>query len=155
MNVALRRQAEAERMIPDAPVQASRSIIIGTSADAVWRLLTDVADWPRWYGYLKNAQLAGAFASGTALTYGDIFKHRLRIANVKQGELAMLYGTMAGYTGITRWDVKTVAGGGTKVIFTESSSGPLIKLLYGNASLGKHLERWLIALKVEAEKPSR
>ncbi len=152
MNLNLKKWAEAERMIPSAPVEASRSIVISALPDVVWRLLTDVADWSRWYGYLKNAGLDGPFVAGTGLTYGGLFKHRLRVAKVRPGLLAMLYGTMAGYTGITRWDVKSVEGAKTKVTFSESSDGPLIGLLYGSVSLGKHLERWLSALKIEAER---
>ncbi len=142
-------------MIPEAPVAASRSITISVSGDVVWRLLTDVSRWPQWYSYLKNARLDGPFARGTALTYGGLFKHRLQLAKVEPGKLAMLYGTMAGYTGITRWDVKGVAKAKTEVTFTESADGPLIGLLYGNASLGNHLEQWLIALKTEAERMAR
>lgn len=154
-DVELRSWAEAGQMIPDAPVKTSRSITIGASVDVVWRLLTGVADWPRWYDYLKNARLGGSFAAGTALTYGGLIKHRLRVAKVKPRQLAMLYGTMAGYTGITRWDVKSIAGATTEVTFTESSDGPLIALLYGNDKLGKHLEDWLAALKMEAERTTR
>ncbi len=57
MNADLKSWAEAERMIPEAPVAASRSIAIGVASDVVWRLLTDVSRWPQWYGYLKNARL--------------------------------------------------------------------------------------------------
>ncbi|GBR01689.1 SRPBCC family protein [Acetobacter oeni] len=155
MMTELRRRAEAKQMIPNAAVEASRSIIIGVSVDVVWRLLTDVSKWPRWYGYLKGARLDGKFASGTALTYGGFFKHRLRIAIIEPGKLVMLYGTMAGYTGITRWDIRNLAKGKTEVTFNESSDGPLIGFLYGNASLGRHLEWWLLAVKVEAERLAR
>ena len=152
MRADLRRWAEAERMIPNAPVQAARSVAVRASPDVVWRLLTDVPGWSRWHRPLTNARLDGPFVAGTALTYGGLFKHRLRVATVRPGRLAMLYGTLAGYTGITRWDVEDVAGAGTAVTFGESSDGPLIGLLYGDAGLGRHLERWLAALKTEAER---
>ena len=152
VNVELKSWAEAERMIPDAPVETSRSITIGASVDTVWHLLTGVADWPRWHGYLRNARLDGTFAAGTALTYGGLFKHRLRVAKVKPRQFAMLYGTLAGYTGITRWDVKSIASAPTEGTFSESSDGPLIAFLYGSDRLGKHLENWLTALKMEAER---
>ena len=154
MRADLRRWAEAELMIPDAPVQASRSVAVHASPDVVWRLLTEVSDWPRWHGHLKNARLDGDFVAGTALTYGGPFPHRLRVATVRPGRLAMLYGTLARYTGITRWDVAGVADAETMVTFSESSDGPLIALLYGEASLGRHLDRWLAALKTEAERPA-
>ncbi len=64
----------------------------------------------------------------------------------------MLYGTMAGYKGITRWDVKQVNGTRTEVSFTESSAGFMIGTLYSNRKLGEHLQNWLNALKAEAER---
>ena len=138
-------------MIPNAPVAATRSTMIDAPVDTVWRLLTGVSEWPRWYGYLKNARLDGLFAAGSALTYGGLIKHRLIIAKVESCRLAIIYGTMAGYTGITRWDVQGVADRRTRVTFEESSAGPLISFLYGSRSLGRHLEQWLAALQTEAE----
>ena len=65
----------------------------------------------------------------------------------------MLYGTMAGYKGITRWDIKPANGTQqTEVCFTESSAGFMIGTLYGNQKLGEHLQHWLNALKAEAER---
>lgn len=148
----LRKWAVAEQMIPNAPVNAACSTMINASSDTVWHLLTSVTNWPQWYGYLKNAQLDGLFSVETRLTYGGLIKHRLRIARVTPGAMVMLYGTMAGYSGITRWDVKTMAEERTKVTFTESSNGPLIALLYGSGRLEKHLKLWLAALKAEAER---
>ena len=148
----LARLAAAERMIPDAPVQAVRSVQIAAPLHKVWSILIEVPDWERWYPYLEQATLEGPFAAETKLTYGRLIKHKLRIARVIDGVLVMLYGTMAGYKAITRWDVKAMTEGQTEVSFKESSSGFLIGTLYSDDKLGDHLQRWLDALKAEAER---
>ena len=66
----------------------------------------------------------------------------------------MLCGTMAGYKGITRWDISEADNGKTRVAFGECSSGFLIGKLYSNEKLGSHLQGWLDALKDEAERSS-
>lgn len=148
----LARFAADEQMIPKAPVQAARSVQIAAPLGKVWSILTEVPDWERWHPYLKDARLKGPFSAETQLTYGGFIKHKLCIAKVVPGELVMLYGTMAGYKGITRWDVKQANGTQTEVSFTESSAGFMIGTLYSNQKLGEHLQHWLNALKAEAER---
>jgi uncharacterized protein YndB with AHSA1/START domain len=80
---ALATLAETEQMIPNAPVTASRSVTINAPVDRVWRILTNVKDWPRWHPYLKNAELDGDFAAGSALRYGGPLKHHLTVAKLK------------------------------------------------------------------------
>lgn len=146
----LGRLAAAERMIPDAPVQAARTVTVHAPIATVWDVLTDVPRWEGWYPYLRGATLDGPFDAGAALTYGGLFKHHLTIAKVQLRELVMLYGTLVGYPGITKWELKATPGG-CAVTFTESSAGFLIGPLYGSARLGEHLERWLEKLKARAE----
>lgn len=140
------------KMMPDAPIIATRSTEIDAPLGNVWKILTDVSQWARWHPYLTNAVLSGPFAAGSQLTYGGFFKHCLEIAKVIDQELAMLCGTMAGYKGITRWDVSQTDSGKTRVVISECSSGFLIGTLYSNEKLGDHLQAWLDALKQEAER---
>ncbi len=144
--------AANEQMIPHAPIQAARSVEIGATVKTVWSTLTEVSAWNRWYPYLINATLEGTFSARTSLSYGGWIKHKLHIAKVIPETLVMLYGTMAGYQGITRWDLKRVSANRTEVSFTESSSGFLIGTLYSNQKLGEHLQHWLNALKTQAER---
>lgn len=148
----LARFAADEQMIPKAAVQAARSIKIIAPLGKVWSTLTEVWEWERWHPYLKDVKLECAFSGGSHLTYGGFIKHKLRIAKVIPGKLVILYGSMAGYKGITRWEVKQATGTETEVSFTESSSGFMIGTLYSNQKLGQHLQRWLKALKAEAER---
>lgn len=154
-DLALATWAEAEQMIPNAPVVAFKSVTINAPVDRVWRILTSVTAWPQWHSYLKNAELDGDFAAGSSLIYGGLLKHHLTIAKVKTNELVMIYGFLARYKAVTRWDVEKASSGGTNVTFTESSAGPLISVFYGSRNLGEHLERWLSALKIAAEQEIR
>jgi uncharacterized protein YndB with AHSA1/START domain len=151
----LARLASDGQMIPAAPILASRSITIDAPLDKVWHLLTTVSEWEQWYSYLKNAKLDGPFAVGTRVSYGGLFKHDLRIAKFVQQEMVMIYGKLAGFSGITRWDFRKLGENSTQVTFTESSEGPLLGLLYSNKRLETHLQNWLEALKREAERGSR
>lgn len=144
--------ASAEKMIPNAPVKAHCSVEINASVEKIWQTLTTVSRWEHWYPYLKNARLDGPFETGAGLTYGGMFKHDLHIAKIKERKLAMIYGTLMGYTAITRWDVEKLADTRAKVSFSESSDGFLIGTLYSNKSLGKHLQNWLDKLKMEGER---
>jgi len=48
----------------------SREHSIETSAapETIWKLWTDVGDWPRWNADLERAELTGPFAVGSAIT---------------------------------------------------------------------------------------
>lgn len=144
--------AAAEKMIPNAPVQARSSVEIDAPVEKVWQTLATVFGWESWYPYLKNARLDGSFQAGSKLTYGGLFKPNLRLAKVTERRLAMLYGTLMGYTAITRWEIQKLSATLSQVSFEESSDGFLIGTLYSEGSLGKHLQTWLNRLKAEAER---
>lgn len=144
--------ASSGKMMPDAPIIASRFTYIDAPLGQVWAILIDVPRWESWHPYLANAALAGPFIAGSRLTYGGFIKHYLEIAKVTDEELVMLCGTMAGYKGITRWDISKTDNGKTRVAFGECSSGFLIGTLYSKEKLGDHLQGWLDALKQEAER---
>jgi hypothetical protein len=103
MRLDLACLATEGRMIPNAPVEALRSTTIEAPAATVWALLIDVQNWPRWHVHLAGARIDGPFAVGSKLTYGGMIKHRLAIADVEHARRAMIYGTLGGYVGITRW----------------------------------------------------
>lgn len=153
MNMSqLQQLASAERMIPNAPIQASSKIVVSAPVATVWAIATNVSAWPTWYDYLKNAQVQGAFVPGAKLSYGGMIKHDLAIAKITDRKLVMIYGKLLGYTGITRWDFKQISPGQTEVTFTESSDGFLIGALYSNEKLEQHLSEWLTKLKARSEK---
>lgn len=148
----LERFASDARMIPNAPIEASRTIAIDAPIDRVWDVLTDVPKWPTWYAYLRNAALAGPFGAGAKLSYGGLVKHHLAIARVERPELVMLYGKLMHFSAVTKWELQEMSPTRTSVTFTESSEGFLIAALYSNAKLAAHLGRWLKQLKRQAER---
>ena len=147
--------AAKKQPIPNAPVEARSSIEIDAPAGEVWRTPSDVARWPEWYPYLRDAKLYGQFKAGTRLTYGGLFKHDLHLALVEQSKLVIIYGTLMGYTAITRWDLDPLGRARTRVSFSESSAGFLIGLLYSKEKLVLHLHTWLERLKAEVERTRR
>ena len=148
----LQRLASDERMIPDAPVRASRTVTIDAPVEKVWTIQTDVSNWASWYPYLRNAKLSGPFGPGTKLSYGGFPKHDLAIAKARSPDLAMIYGRLMGFSAVTKWEMKPLSGTRTEVTFTESSVGFLISTLYSSEKLEEHLDRWLGRLKLRAEK---
>lgn len=148
----LQQIAASERMIPGAPVHASKTIVIDAPIDRVWRIQTDVDHWQDWYSYLRDAKLIGQFAPGTKLNYGWLFKHRLVIAKVREFELAMVYGKYVGFSAVTKWDFKPLAKTQTQVTFSESSVGFLMAVVYSSVKLAEHLDGWLQKLKARAER---
>lgn len=138
-------------MIPNAPILATSSVLIAAPREKVWNTLVDVQRWENWHPYLKNAKLIGQFAPGAQLSYGGMIKHHLTAGKMVPYRTIVLYGTMAGYKGITRWDLREVEQNQTHITVTESSSGFMIGILYSNAKLEVHLQKWLMALKAETE----
>jgi hypothetical protein len=65
------------------------SIIIEATPDALWRLVSDVASWPRWDASLAHAQAHGPFADGTRITMqmkGDAPAIVSTLQNVRENE---------------------------------------------------------------------
>ena len=50
------RYAAEKHMIPNAPINASRSIEISALQQEVWRILTEVSAWQRWYPHLGEGR---------------------------------------------------------------------------------------------------
>jgi len=44
------------------------SVETNAAPETIWKLWTDVGDWPRWNADLDRAELAGPFAPGSAIT---------------------------------------------------------------------------------------
>ena len=70
----------------NAPVKASLEIAVNASPEKVWRLLTDVKNWPRWQRDISKAGISGPLQSGTAFTWTAGVEIRSRIALVQPVE---------------------------------------------------------------------
>ena len=147
----VKKQAENKQMIKNAPIEAMKYIVINAPIQKIWKIATDVDDWPNWYDYLNGSRISGKFEVGGKIEYGGFFKHRLTICVVEPPKTVVLYGTYMGFQGITLWQMDKLSESQTRVMFKESSDGGLLSILYSNSQLEKHLIRWLAKLKDKAE----
>lgn len=148
----LKKLAENSSMFPEPSVWSEHSIIINAPRSKVWEVATNVNEWPNWHAYLKNAKIDGEFKVEAKISYGGLIKHKLALGKVRKNEEVVLYGTFLGFQGLTQWVFEEIEPGVSKVIFVESTEGPIVSLLYSNEKLKEHLQKWLAALKSEAEK---
>lgn len=149
--IDLSKIAYEERMIPNAPILATHAIEINAPVERVWQVARDVKNWPQWDDHLKNAKIDGPFVQGSHFSFGGLFKHHLTLSKIRQFDLVMYFGSLLGYSGVTKWKFTRITSEKTEVTFTESSKGFLISLLYSNVALKTHLKTWLEKLKERAE----
>jgi Polyketide cyclase / dehydrase and lipid transport len=133
----------------NAPVIARHEIGINAPLETVWRLHTDVDNWPVWQPDIASAQLTGPFAAGSEfrwLTHGlDITS---TIYEVVPNHRIVWGGTSLGITGVHLW----LFTEGT--IHTEESwdGDPIRADVPGmQKALDGSLETWLRRLKETAE----
>jgi hypothetical protein len=144
--------AERHELQPEAPIKAEASVVTSASLSTVWSIFSDVAGWPSWIEEAKDARIEGAFAAGTAFSYGSGARHQLRLAAVEPKTFVSFYGTLSGYVGITLWTFEALEPSGTRLTVRESNDGFLISLFYSQARLQQHLGQWVQALKAVAER---
>ena len=136
-----------------APVVAHHEIDIRAPLDAVWRLHTDVAGWPRWNAAIAAARADGPFAPGASFTWTSYgFTVTSTIAAVAEGRRILWGGTAEGITGIHEWlFAETLRG--VRVTTSESFSGRPVEAdpARMQALLDASLVAWLAALKAAAE----
>jgi uncharacterized protein YndB with AHSA1/START domain len=137
-----------------APVKASAEIVIHASPEKVWRLLTDIDQWPTWHSAISVARINGPVEPGTIFgwTSGGP-KIKCRIALVHPATQLAWTGTTFGGNAIHVWSLGLLPDGGTLVKTTESIDGFMLrlKLFYSSSDLAKSLKEWLEALKGKAE----
>lgn len=52
-----------------APLQAQKEIIINAPVEKVWRIQTDINNWPKWQKEVSKAKLLGKLSKGTTFTW--------------------------------------------------------------------------------------
>ena len=147
----LKELAVNSQMIPNAPILATEQIIIHATKEEIWKVLTNVNAWDSWYPYLKEPYQSDTLNEDIKVEYGGLFRHKLVVGKIEPKETIVFYGRFVGYNGIVKWELIETKENEVLVRFSESSSGPLIKLFYSNAKMKKHLNKWLLALKYATE----
>ena len=140
----------------NAPVIARHETDINAPLATVWRLQTDVSNWPAWQTEITNAQLDGAFQPGNSFkwtSYG--FTVVSTIYASAERARTLWGGTAEGITGTHEW-VYTHTAAGVHVATHESFAGePVAADTTGmQSALDTSLTDWLGHLQAAAEDPA-
>lgn len=96
------------------------------SADAIWRVWSDVERWPEWNADLERAQLSGPFAAGSRITMyqrgGETIE--LRIAEASEPAAFVDEADLGGVVVRTVHRLEDQGGGGVRVIYRMEITGP-------------------------------
>ena len=136
-----------------APVIAVHEIDIEAPMDTVWRLHTDVNEWPTWQTDITAAYIDGTLGPGVSFdwtSYG--FSVTSTVYDLAERSRVLWRGTSAGITGVHEW-LFSETPGGVHVTTTESFAGdPVAADAPGMQTvLDASLAAWLGHLKAAAE----
>lgn len=122
----------------DAPIKASSTLIIEAPRERVWRILVDVARWPRWEPDISHVSGAHALATGTAFAWqtGGATIHS-RVALFSPPNMVAWTGRAATARAIHVFVLTSLGPNRTQIESRESMSGFLITWFYGSAALQK------------------
>jgi hypothetical protein len=139
----------------NAPVQSVKTITIHADPEKVWKIMADVNKWENWESDNKSPVLHGDFSPGNSFTWK--FKGLSIRSNIKVAEpysKIVWSGPAFGMFAIHTWTFTPLAGGYTRVDVRESMEGWLVSLFTHKIQTGldSSLDKWLMALKVTAEK---
>jgi len=139
-----------------APVIVHHEIDIHAPLETVWRLQTDVNNWPAWQTDITAARLDGPFEPGSSFTWTSYgFTVTSTIYAVAERARTLWGGANRGIMGTHEW-VCTQTPTGVHVATHESWSGePVQADATGmQSALDKSLTAWLDHLKATAESTS-
>ena len=137
-----------------APAVARGEIEVAASPEIVWRVLTDIANWPNWNPEVKSASLEGALAAVTQFRWkagpGTITS---TLQSVEPPHRIEWTGTTFGIKAIHVHRLE-LQDGKTIVRSAESWDGLPVRLLRRPMakSLQKAIDSGLRHLKIEAER---
>lgn len=137
-----------------APISASKSIIIHASPERIWSLLTDIDQWSNWYTDIQRAKLKDVVGKGARFDWksGGVTIHST-LHTVTPMQVFGWTGTTIGLRAIHNWTL--VKNNDSVTVQVEESLQGLLASLF-RASFQKNLEtgmqKWLEALKAEVEK---
>jgi uncharacterized protein YndB with AHSA1/START domain len=98
---------------------------LDAAPEAVWRLLTDLEGWPRWWRYVRRARILGR---GAASPVGDVaeivwtsalpYGIRLQVTTAAAERASLLEGHAEGdLRGVGTWLLEAAASGGVDVTY--------------------------------------
>jgi hypothetical protein len=138
----------------NAPIVSRKTITIEAKPEKIWRILSNIDEWPTWNNEITNAKLHGPLQPNVSFTWKS---GRMKITSMLH-TVAPYYsigwtGKVLGIYAIHNWNLKVVDGF-TEVMVSESMEGLLAKLFKKKLqpTLEKGMENWLELLKKESEK---
>jgi uncharacterized protein YndB with AHSA1/START domain len=136
----------------DASVKTSVEITIHAPAERVWRVLTDVNDWPKWQPDISATDIHGPLEAGTTFSWTTGGTHiKSRIALVEPDAQFAWTGKAYRVQAIHVWKLQRLSDDRTLVKTEESMNGFLLTLFYSSKKLEETDRRWLDRLKAASE----
>lgn len=138
----------------DAPVYCSESIEINADSEKIWRLMSDIENWPVWNNEIKSVTLHGDFAVGTKFSWktgnGTISS---TLETLEPLRLMSWSGKLLGINAVHVWRITPSSGGSCTVTTEESWNGLLPKLFKKSSkkALSKAVSTGLRFLKEAAQ----
>ena len=142
---------------PGAPVEASAEVLIEAPIDLVWRVLSDLGNWPAWNPAVSQMRVEGPIASGTQFRWkaggaGIVSK----LALIAPPDAIAWTGRTLGIQAVHVWAFEAVPEG-TRAETRECFVGFLPRQFPGllRRTLARALGQSVEVLKVEAERCAR
>ncbi len=136
----------------NAPIQDTAEILISASPEKVWKLLTNVHNWPQWQKDISSTDAPNQIQEGTNFTWvtggSAIHSH---IALLEPETRFAWTGTVATAHAIHVWQLCVMPDGKTLITTRESMNGFMLTLLYSSSTLKQSHRHWLDALRTAAE----
>lgn len=137
-----------------APAIARSAALIAADIDTVWRLITDVGQWPEWNPDIKEVKLDGELVEGASFRWkSGPSTITSTVRQLDPPRFVGWTGTTMGIQAIHVWHLEQ-ADGGTRVETEESWDGFPVRLLKGRMRkmLQEAIDSGLQHLKAEAER---
>jgi hypothetical protein len=137
----------------NAPVTHSETITINAKPVTVWRLLTNINEWPRWQKDISYAKIDGEIQENISFTWKTGGAKITSVIHTAEATKCLGWtGTTFGATAIHNWTL-TEKNNATEVLVEESMQGFLVVLLKKmfRKNLAQGMKNWLEVLKYECE----
>ncbi|MBB5055819.1 hypothetical protein HDF16_000488 [Granulicella aggregans] len=141
------------RIHESAPIKASVGVVADAPPDVVWRILTDINDWPRWQPGITKTEAATPLVSGSTFhwTIGGNEVHS-KVKLIEPGRRIAWAGSAFDSRAVHVWTLEPLPGGKTRIASNESMDGILLSHMFSSKELADSDQDWLNALKAAAEK---
>lgn len=145
--------AAAGSIAANAPVIASGTIVIAAPVGKVWKILTDIKEWPTWAPEVERTAIESGPADNVNFSWstgGTAIHSTIRRFDESAHVIAWT-GRAFTIHAVHVWSLSVLPDGRTLVQTRESMDGWLISLFYSSSRLQETHRLWLARLKQTAE----